>query len=117
MKNYRTQTIFLTILHVVLLLCSLPAGADAIMEPDPFPVYDSIRPNVSFWKKIYTQYSTTQGVIHDKQNLGIIYDVIELKDRNRHGSRKINQTRIKTAKKKYKLILAKLAGGETPIGS
>jgi membrane-bound lytic murein transglycosylase D len=117
MKNYRTQTIFLTILPVVLLLCSLPAGADAIMEPDPFPVYDSIRPNVSFWKKIYTQYSTTQGVIHDKQNLGIIYDVIELKDRNRHGSRKINQTRIKTAKKKYKLILAKLAGGETPIGS
>jgi len=117
MKNYRTKTIFLTILPVVLLLCSLPEGADAIMEPDPFPVYDSIRPNVSFWKKIYTQYSTTQGVIHDKQNLGIIYDVIDLKDRNRHGSRKINQTRIKTAKKKYKLILAKLAGGETPIGS
>ncbi len=115
MKNYRTKTIFLTILPVVLLLCSLPAGADAIMEPEPFPVYDSIRPNVSFWKKIYVQYSTTQGVIHDKKNLGIIYDVIELKDRNRHGSRKINQTRIKTAKKKYKLILAKLARGETPI--
>jgi membrane-bound lytic murein transglycosylase D len=115
MKNYRTKTIFLTILPVVLLLCSLPAGADAIMEPEPFPVYDSIRPNVSFWKKIYAQYSTTQGVIHDKKNLGIIYDVIELKDRNRHGSRKINQTRIKTTKKKYKLILAKLARGETPI--
>jgi len=79
-------------------------------------VYDSIRPNISFWEKIYSQYSTTQGVIHDKRNLEIIYDVIELKDRNRHGSRKINKTRIKTVKKKYKQILAKLAQGETPNG-
>ena len=76
-----------------MVLCSLQAGADT------FPVYDSIRPNVSFWGKIYTQYSTTQGVIHDKRNLGIIYDVIELKDRNRHGSRKINKAADKKGQK------------------
>ena len=99
-----------------MVLSSLPAGAVTLMEPDTFPVYDSIRPNVSFWIKIYTQYSTTQGVIHDKRNLGIIYDVIELKDRNRHGSRKINKARIKRAKKKYREILAKLAQGEAPNG-
>jgi len=114
MKTYRTQSIFLTILSVTLLCLSLPAGAGTITEPEPFPVYDSIRPNVLFWKKIYTQYSTTQGVIHDKQRLEIIYDVIELQDPDRHGSRKINETRISAAKKKYKLILARLARGETP---
>jgi hypothetical protein len=37
-------------------------SADAAAFSDTFPVYDSIRPNVSFWKKIYTEYSTTQGV-------------------------------------------------------
>ena len=79
-------------------------------------MYDSIRPNVSFWEKIYTRYSTTQGVIHDKRNLGIIYDVIELKDRNLHGSRKINRERIKRVKKRYKRILAKLAQGQMPSG-
>ena len=99
-----------------MVLSSLPAGADTIMEPDTFPVYDSIRPNVSFWEKIYTEYSTTQGVIHDKKNLAIIYEVIGLKDRNRHGSRKINKERIKKVKKKYKRILAKLAQGEAPNG-
>jgi len=99
-----------------MVLSSLPAGADTIMEPDTFPVYDSIRPNVSFWEKIYTEYSTTQGVIHDKKNLAIIYEIIGLKDRNRHGSRKINKERIKKVKKKYKRILAKLAQGEAPNG-
>jgi membrane-bound lytic murein transglycosylase D len=100
-----------------MLFCSFPVDADTTGESDTFPVYDSIRPNVSFWKKIYTQYSTTQGVIHDKRNLAIIYDVIELKDRNRHGSRKINRSRIKRVKRKYKGILAKLARGEAPSDS
>ncbi len=98
-----------------MVLCSINAVADTVSGT--FPVYDSIRPNISFWKKIYTEYSTTQGVIHDKRNLGIIYAVIELKDHNQHGSRKINRDRIKKAKKKYKLILAKLAQGESPKAS
>jgi membrane-bound lytic murein transglycosylase D len=112
MKNIRSQTVFLSILPVVMALYSISAGAATVSGT--FPEYDSIRPNISFWKKIYAEYSTTQGVIHDKHNLGIIYEVIELKDRNRHGSRKINRDRIKKAKKKYKLILVKLARGEPP---
>ena len=103
-------------MYLALFLGGLPAGAETITEPETFPVYDSIRSNVSFWVKIYTEYSTTQGVIHDKRNLNIIYDVIELKDRNHHGSRQINKARIKEVKKKYKQILARLARGETPAG-
>jgi len=112
MKNIRTQTFILSILPLALALCSGHAGAD--IASNTFPVYDSIRPNISFWKKIYTEYSTTQGVIHDNRNLDITYEVIELKDRNHHGNRKINRNRIKKAKKKYKLILAKLVRGESP---
>jgi membrane-bound lytic murein transglycosylase D len=102
------------LIFTVIGLCYLPAATDGIAAE--FPVYDSIRPNVSFWKKIYTEYSTTQGVIHDKKNLAIIYEVITLKDRNRHGSRKINKQRIKRAKNKYKRILTKLAQGKAPKG-
>jgi membrane-bound lytic murein transglycosylase D len=116
MKNRLSKIYFLAVFSILMVLCSLQAGADTLIEPETFPVFDSIRPNVSFWEKIYTQYSTNQGVIHDKRNLGIIYDVIELKDPHRHGSRKINRERIKRAKKKYKRILVKLAGGEAPDG-
>jgi membrane-bound lytic murein transglycosylase D len=116
MKNGLNNIFFFTVFSIVMLFCSYPVDADTTGESDTFPVYDSIRPNVLFWKKIYTRYSTTQGVIHDKRNLAIIYDIIELKDRNRHGSRKINRARIKRVKRKYKGILAKLARGEAPDG-
>ena len=114
MKNYHHKMIFNLILFAAIVLWHVPAIAEMIDAE--FPAYDSIRPNVTFWKKIYTEYSTTQGVIHDKKNLAIIYEVIALKDRNRHGSRKVNKERIKRVKKKYKQILAKLAQGKAPDG-
>ena len=91
-------------------------GADVGAESDPFPVYPCIQPNVSFWTKIYTQYSSDYGVIHDNRRLDIIYDVIELENPDQAGGRKINRDRIKKAKKKLKAILAKLMRGETPSG-
>ncbi len=100
---------------MAMLLWSKPVVAQSIDAE--FPLYDSMRPNVLFWKKIYTEYSTTQGVIHDKKNMAIIYEVIALKDRNRHGSRKINKQRIKRVKKKYRAILAKLGQGKTPTSA
>lgn len=33
---------------------------------------------VDFWKAIYTKYTTKQGVLHDAEDLSIIYDAIEL---------------------------------------
>ncbi|MBT8363322.1 MAG: lytic transglycosylase domain-containing protein, partial [Deltaproteobacteria bacterium] len=115
MKKYRYKIIFFGLIFFGMVLVSLPASAS--ITDAKFPVYDSIRPNVNFWKKIYTEYSTTQGVIHDKKNMAIIYEVIDLKDRNRHGSRKINKQRIKKVKKKYRHILAKLAQGKAPGNS
>ena len=106
MQNRINNKIYLfTVFPILMVFCSLPAVADTLVAPDNFPLYDSIRPNVSFWEKIYSQYSTTQGVIHDKRNLEIIYEVIELEDRNLHGNRKINRERIKRVKKKYKFFL------------
>jgi membrane-bound lytic murein transglycosylase D len=85
-------------------------------ETNPFPLYPCIEPNVSFWKSIYAHYSNNQGVIHDKENLNIIYGVIELEDPDLPGGRKINRERIKKAKKKYKVILKKLAHYPLPSG-
>jgi membrane-bound lytic murein transglycosylase D len=83
-------------------------------ETGHFPVYASIQPNVSFWLKIYSVYPSNQGVIHDKRNLDIVYDVIDLKYPDQPGSRKINRKRIKEIKKVYKNILKKLAHGIPP---
>jgi membrane-bound lytic murein transglycosylase D len=85
-------------------------------QSDIFPNYACIQPNVDFWLKVYTHYSSDQGVIHDKYHMDRIYGVIPLVDPYRGGGRKVNNKRIKAAKKKYKAILSKLMQGKPPAG-
>ena len=106
-----------TILFVLLVSVSGVNHSEAVAEFDLFPAYSFIQPNVEFWKSIYSEYSLNQGVIHDKRNLNIIYGVIELKNPDLPGGRKINRNRIKKAKKKYKQILSKLMRGQAPSGA
>jgi membrane-bound lytic murein transglycosylase D len=79
-----------------------------------FPLHDSIRPNVSFWRDIYSKYTTNQGLLHDRQNLAIVYEMVELIDEREAGARQINKNRIDGAREKYERILKKLAQGERP---
>ncbi len=79
-----------------------------------FPEYSVIKPNVRFWKKVYSEFTTHQGIIHDNQNLDIIYEVIQLEPLNGSRNQKANQRKINAVKEKYKTILNNLAGGKTP---
>jgi membrane-bound lytic murein transglycosylase D len=94
------------------------APAEVFAASDPFPIYGCLEQNVAFWKKVFTQYSSNQGIIHDSRHLSIIYGIIELQNAETRGARKINKNRIKAAKKKYRKILRKLARGDssTSIG-
>ncbi len=96
-----------------LLLVGLVGPVSAMTSRDPFPVHASMRPNVEFWKKIYSEYPSTKGVLHDSNNLKIIYDVIDLKPHG-PGSSRINRKRIKKAKNHYQTILEKFAQGKSP---
>jgi membrane-bound lytic murein transglycosylase D len=79
------------------------------LAAEPFPHYDAIQPNVSFWIKAYSKYTTQQAVVHDSRNLDIIYDVIDLKPNDAPGAHKINRRRMKMARAKYQKILEYLA--------
>jgi membrane-bound lytic murein transglycosylase D len=43
-----------------------------------FPYPDELRPQVEFWKKIFSQYTTRQAVIHDNWYVEVIYTVVDL---------------------------------------
>ena len=76
---------------------------------EPFPQYEVIEPNVSFWIKIYSEYSTRQAVVHDSLRLDVVYRVIDLEPAGQRGARKINRERMKTASRRYAAILNRLA--------
>ncbi len=80
-----------------------------------FPLYPDIKPNVRFWEKIYSRYTTRQGVLHDKHRLNIIYTVVDLADWSTPGSARINRELIKLARRHYKKILAELGAGKKPV--
>ena len=107
---------FILIVILTVLLADPLNRSSVRAESDPFPLYPCIQPNVVFWKKIYTEYTSRYGVIHDKRKMNRIYGVIELVDPDRHGGRKTNKRRIKKAKKFYKGILTKLMRGKAPSG-
>ncbi len=43
-----------------------------------FEVPDALRKRVDFWKKIYTVYTGSQAVLHDSEDLDVVYGVVDL---------------------------------------
>jgi membrane-bound lytic murein transglycosylase D len=68
-----------------------------------------LEPNVRFWIDTYTQYPTTNGIIHDDTDLSIVYGVIDLLPPDKPGAPHANQERIQVAKEQYKKLLQDLA--------
>jgi len=78
---------------------------------DLFPVPDNLKSNVEFWIKIYTLYSTDQIIIHDSEDLRVIYQVVDVNElfADKKISHKIKWREIEKIKDKYRDILNKLA--------
>ena len=80
-----------------------------------FPTFPAIQANVAFWEKIYTTYSTSEAVIHDKYDLTKIYGVITIVDYLQPGAKRLNEPLLEAAKQKYSAILTHIAQGGPPV--
>lgn len=96
------------------LLSCIVLHPESSFASKPFPRYSVIDDNVRFWEKIYSLYSTSQAVVHDANDLGIIYEVIPIFNHRMPGASKINKPILKGIKKKYSRILTNLAKGVQP---
>lgn len=78
---------------------------------DHFPVPAILKPNVDFWIKVYTLYSSDQIVIHDTENLNIIYEVVDSNDIVNGAKISSKKLREQAEKRKqyYRSILLKLS--------
>lgn len=116
-RQSRTPRFLTSSLVAVIIFLGLAGNAfslGATVNNKNFPTYPAIQANVTFWEKIYTKYSTSEAVIHDKNNLTKIYEVIPIVDYLRPGAEQINKPLLDTAKQKYTAILSRLARGNPP---
>ena len=98
---------------IVILLVQLGLLTTTQARP-AFPIYPCIQQNVRFWEAIYGYYTTRQGVIHDTDDLGRIYAVVELIDWKLPWAALVNEERIKREKYRIRDILEALASGRSP---
>ncbi|MCB0405135.1 MAG: lytic transglycosylase domain-containing protein [Bdellovibrionales bacterium] len=54
-----------------------PSGTLGYIEGYTFRVPPELQSRVDFWKRIYTQYTSSQSVLHDTKNLSIVYGVVD----------------------------------------
>ena len=62
---------------------------------------------VNFWKKIYSEYTTQHAVIHDMNDLAIVYEVVDFG--KNHLRRRAKERKLDKVKAKYRKILRKIA--------
>jgi membrane-bound lytic murein transglycosylase D len=76
---------------------------------ETFPQPAALQPDVDFWVSIFTEYTTNQGVLHDAQNLAVVYESIDFSPDT--GSRE-RQREIVQRRKHLQAVLARLASGQ-----
>ncbi|WP_020587624.1 lytic transglycosylase domain-containing protein [Desulfobacter curvatus] len=88
---------------------TLPSG-----KAELFPVYDLIKPNVTFWTDVFTKYSRGQALVHDMGDLSRIYEQLKLNPAKNREAARANKATKKKAIEKYRAILLALSKGSAP---
>jgi len=72
----------------------------AVMPPIQFAVDESLKKNVEFWIRVYSIYTSQQGLVHDAKYIDHVYEVLNFQDSDQKSSRQ-----VKNSKKKWKAVL------------
>lgn len=89
-------------------------------SPQAFAIPPGLEERVRFWIDIYAKYSTDQGVLHDSENVPIVYEAVDFTDirRNKNLSdrekRKARERRVKEAKTRIRDQLLRLQKVKDP---
>jgi membrane-bound lytic murein transglycosylase D len=85
-----------------------PRRSLAARQPD-FPKSPKLVPRVEFWKRIYSEVDTGGGLLHDTDDLSVVYEVVRLPS----GGSRLGQERfLRQRREHYQAILRRLASGK-----
>ena len=84
----------------------------AIAASSPIERPPELERDVRFWIRIYTQVSTSEGLLHDERNLGVVYTTVKF---DPAMSPKERRDGIERLRDKYRAMLKRLAHGATDL--
>lgn len=102
-------------LYVLLLVSAFAFGfgvPSQAAESQHFVRPAELERDIAFWRRVYTEVTTEGGLLHDPEDLSIVYEVLNFPS---DIAPKQRSKRIDEAKKKYARILDRLASGATDL--
>ncbi len=113
--QYRKNIVLFPVLLIIFLCLVLFSPLTGHTAPGKsFPIYPVIKKNVKFWEAVYETYTSRQAIIHDREDLAIIYDIVDLVDWKVPGAARINKKLIQIAREHHKKILFNLGHKKQP---
>jgi len=89
----------------ILFLLLLSTGFSQALAQN-FPLPESLKPNVEFWKRVYSEIDGGQGFMHDTRNLSIVYETITVP---KNGSRRQRKRIVDAARQRIKKQLERIS--------
>ena len=73
------------------------AGTVCASNEALFPKPKALERDVNFWVSIFTEYTTSEGVLHDSRDLAVVYEKIDLpKNASRRTRNRLSRVRTTT---------------------
>jgi len=92
-----------------------PASAEDVAGSLHFPKPPALTANVEFWKRIYAEFGVGDFVLHDRENLAVLYEVVHVGETtSQRRAADAAERDIQRAREKYEGILLNLAQGVPP---
>jgi len=92
----------------------IPELASAPLSPH-FPKPPALHASVEFWKRMFTEFGVGDFVLHDRDNLHVIYDVVQVSGTtNERRAQELAKPAMERARDRYEAILVSLARGVPP---
>ncbi len=80
-----------------------------------FPRPPSLQAQVNFWKQVYTAHSIGDFILHDRDKVGIVYEIVRVPEReNQARASRLAAPSIERLRMKYRGILTQMAEGRDP---
>jgi membrane-bound lytic murein transglycosylase D len=107
MKTTSYRLALLLLLTSLAMALAMPVRAST-KQSEHFVRPAELEPDIAFWRKIYTEVTTEGGLLHDPEELSVVYEKLQFPS---DIAPKTRTKRIDDAKKKYSRILDRLASG------
>jgi membrane-bound lytic murein transglycosylase D len=116
MRRFDARLVLFSLLLLIVCTPGLTPGADGSEAQSPhFPRPPILTANVDFWRQVYTDFGVGDFVLHDRDNLGVVYDVVRVAETGSQiRAATLARDEIQRLRDHHANILTSLAGAADP---